>query len=76
MRHTVRTFHGVPIIVCCVYRLWLFSLIARHRLGTVFIGMKPEVSFTSVASLVSLSIGVEKKTWPVQQIADVLQQDS
>ena len=28
------------------------------------IGIKPEVHGTSVASLVSLFIGVDKKTWP------------
>ena len=48
-------------VVCCVYRLWLFSLTASCSLGTVLIGMKPEVYCTSVASVVSLFIGAQKK---------------
>ena len=43
-------------VACCVYRLWLFSLTARCSLGTVLTGMKPEVRYTSVASVVSLFV--------------------
>ena len=57
-------------VACCVYRLWLFSLTARCSLGTVLTGMKPEVRYTSVASVVSLFVGVEKKMWPISHICD------
>ena len=55
-------------VACCVYRLWPFWLTARCSLGTVLIGMK--VHCTSVASVVSLFIGVEKKTWPISHFHD------
>ena len=67
MKHTERPFRGAPIVTCCVYRLWFFSLTVRRSYGTVLI--KPWVCCTSVASLVSLFIGVEKKTWPVTDFA-------
>ena len=54
----------------CVYHVWLFSLTVRHSYGTVLVGIKLEVCCTSVASLVSLFIGVEKKTWPVSHFCD------
>ena len=53
-----------------MYRLWLFSLTARCSPGTVLIGMKPEVHCTSVASVVSLFIGVGKKTWLISHFRD------
>ena len=70
MKHTEPPLHGAPIIACCVYRFWLFSLTVRRSYGTVLIGIKLEVRCTSVASLVSLFIGVEKKTWPVSHFRD------
>ena len=46
-------------------RFWLLSLTVRRSFRTVFIGIKLEVRCTSVASFVSLFIGIEKKMWPV-----------
>ena len=60
VKHMAPTFRGE--LVCCllyVYRLKLFSLTARRSLRTVLISMKPEVHCTSVASTVSLFIGIE-----------------
>ena len=54
----------------CLYRLWLFSLTARCSLGTVLIGLKPQVRCTAVASVVSVFIGVEKETWPISHFCD------
>ena len=70
MKHTEPPFRGAPIVACCVYRFWLFSLTVRRSYGTVLIGIKLEVRCTSVASLVSLFIGIEKKTWPVSHFRD------
>ena len=66
VKHTTAAFHRT--LVCCGYHLWLF-LLTRCSLGTVFIRMKPEIRCTSVSSLVSLLIGVEKKTWPIVTFA-------
>ena len=65
MKHTAAVFAERLFVACRVYHFWLFSLTVRCSLGTVLIGMKPEVRCTSVASVVSLFIGVEKKTWPI-----------
>ena len=70
MKRTEPPFCGAPIVACCVYRLWLFSLTVRRSYGTVLIGIKLEVRCTSVASLVSLFIGFEKKTSPVSHFRD------
>ena len=57
-------------VACCVYRLWPFLLTARCSLGTVLIGMKPEVHCTFVASVVPLLIGIVKKVWPISHFLD------
>ena len=55
------TFCGALIVACCVC---LFLLTVRHSLRPVLICMKSELRCTSVASVVYLFIGVEKKTCP------------
>ena len=62
VKHMAHTFCGAPIVTCCVYHLWLIMFTANLSLGTVLIGMKLEVCCTSVASVVSLFIGIKKKT--------------
>ena len=58
------------LLLAVCTRFWLFLLTVRRSYGTVLIGMKLEVRCTSVASLVSLFIGIEKKTWPVNHFRD------
>lgn len=59
-----------PYLLLVVYRLWLFLLTVRCSLRTVLIPMKPEVRCTSVASIVSLFIDIEKKMWPISHFRD------
>ena len=70
MKHTAAAF--CRALVCCLLCVspLTFSLTATCSLGTVLTGMKPEVLCTSVASIVSLFIGVEKKTWPISHFCD------
>ena len=77
MKHTAAAFRGA-LICCLLYVLFLAFLVvtARCSLGTVLTGMKPEVRCTTVASVVSLFVGVEKKTWPISHFRDRVNQDT
>ena len=72
MKHMAAAFRGALLcsFLCVQYRLWLFSLTVRCSPGTVLIAMKPEVHCTSVASVVSVFIGIGKKTWPISHLCD------
>ena len=68
VKHKAR-FHRAP--TCCLLCgvppltfLWL------RDIHVALIGMKPEIHWTSLASVVSLFIGVENKTWPISHFCD------
>ena len=64
------------LAVCAVLSLAFLVVTARCSLRTVLTGMKPEVRCTTVASVVSLFVGVEKKTWPISHFCDRVNQDT
>ena len=66
VKHTAHAFHGAP--TCCLLCgvlpltfLWQQNITSK----LVWMGMKREVHCTSLASVVSLFIEVENKTWPI-----------
>ena len=67
MKHTAAAFRGA-LVSCLLCVPSLTFLVESNQ--TVLTGMKPEVRCTSAASVVSLFLGVEKKTWPISHFSD------
>ena len=66
MKHVAAAFRGA--LLCSL--LCIPSLAFLVDSETVLIAMKPEVHCTSIASVVSLFIGVGKKNWPISHFRD------